>query len=77
MFTPGPSQVVTDQLLADASDGIDSVTRELIGLYDQWLLTGADAQATDWLTLVIARLGWWSGRLAGGVSDPSDEFSCR
>lgn len=77
MFTPDPSQSVTDHLLVDASDGIDTVTRELIGLYDHWLLTGADAPAIDWLALVIARLGWWSGRLAGGVSDPSDEFSCR
>ena len=77
MFPSDSSQLLTDRLLSDASSGLDSVSRELIGLYDQWLRAGVDARSTDWLATLIGVLGWWSGRLLGGVSDDSPLSSCR
>lgn len=72
MYDRDASHALTDQLLADASDGLDHVAGELANLYRHWLEVGVDARSIDWLAQQIAQLGWWSGRLAGGRSDLFD-----
>ena len=72
MYDRDASHALTDQLLADTSDGLDHVAGELANLYRHWLEVGVDARSIDWLAQQIAHLGWWSGRLAGGRSDLFD-----
>ena len=72
MYDPDASHALTDQLLADASDGLEQIAGQLAYLYSHWLDMGADARSIDWLAQQIAQLGWWSGRLVGGRSDLVD-----
>ncbi len=49
--------------LAEASESLDRIADELIGLYDSW--RGADVadESLAWLGGLIGQLGWWSGRM--------------
>ncbi|MGK2966856.1 MAG: hypothetical protein ACSLFM_14810 [Tepidiformaceae bacterium] len=72
MYDRDASHALTDQLLAEASGGLDRIAGELANLYRHWLEVGVDARSIDWLAQQIAQLGWWSGRLAGARSDLFD-----
>lgn len=72
MYDRDASHTLTDQLLADASDGLDQIAGQLANLYSHWLEVGVDTRSIDWLAQQIAQLGWWSGRLSGGRSDLFD-----
>lgn len=75
MATPAVSQLLTEQLLKDASDGLDVVVAELIELYDDCLDANGDTRAADRLATAITRLGWWSGRLLGGIAEDPAAWS--
>src|SRR3546814_3002954 len=49
MYDREASHALTDQLLAEASDGLDHIAGELANLYRHWLEVGVDARSVDWL----------------------------
>ncbi|MGH3848192.1 MAG: hypothetical protein ACRDRT_00505 [Pseudonocardiaceae bacterium] len=59
--------LLIDSLLTEAAEGLDSIADRLIALHDGWRADGADSDALAWLGQIIGDLGWWNGRLAGGV----------
>lgn len=62
-------RVLTAHLLAEASEGLNSVAIELASLYDSWVTRGDCPDAVVWLRRMLEQLGWWSGRL-GSAADP-------
>jgi hypothetical protein len=68
MGGPALQLLLTDALLLDAVDGIDSIAARLIDLYDRW---NGDPDHDDDVALlaqVLTDLGWWSGRFQCAVS---------
>src|SRR3546814_18604734 len=61
MYDREASHALTDQILAEASDGLDHIAGELANLYPHWLEVGGDARHLDWLAQQITQPGWWSG----------------
>ncbi len=53
--------------LAEASESLDRIADELIGLQDSWRNTGAADSALAWLGDLIGQLGWWSGRMTAAA----------
>jgi hypothetical protein len=49
--------------LAEASESLDRVADELIGLYDSWRSAGVADESLAWLGGLIGQLSWWSGRM--------------
>jgi len=72
-------RLVTDSLLVEASEGLDGIAHRLTGLGEGWIMGGADPRTLSWLAGVIDELGWWSGRLIGGLStvEPSEFLAVR
>ncbi len=60
--------LLTESLLAGASEAFDRIADELIALHDVWLAVEADTEAIHWLRGLISDAGWWSGRLAAASS---------
>lgn len=58
--------LLTESLLAGASEAFDRIADELIALHDVWL--AVEAEAIHWVRGLISDAGWWSGRLAAGSS---------
>ncbi|MGH9153697.1 MAG: hypothetical protein ACRD03_15150 [Acidimicrobiales bacterium] len=61
-------RMVTDLLLVETSEGLDRVASELMRLHGSWERAGVAGDSIDWLAGLVTELGWWSGRLLGGVS---------
>ncbi len=61
-------RLVTDALLLDAVEGLDSIASRLADLYDDLGHCRDQVAAAEALGGVLADLGWWSGRLQGAVS---------
>ncbi len=53
--------------LAEASDSLDRIADELIGLHDSWRSAGVADESLAWLGGLIGQLGWWSGRMTGAA----------
>ena len=71
------NQTILDHLLAnatlaEATDGLDRIADQLIGLHDAWRVGGADDHALAWLGGIIGQLGWWSGRMSAASSPDPD-----
>src|SRR3546814_15714431 len=62
MYDREASHALTEQLLAEASDGLDHIAGELANMYRHWLEMGVEARFVDWVAPQIAKLCWWSGR---------------
>ena len=60
--------LLTDALLLDALDGIDSIADRLVELYDRWNATAGHSHDVALLASVLTDLGWWSGRFQGAIS---------
>lgn len=60
--------LLTDALLLDAIEGLESIASRLIELHDNRVATSPDSVEVASLARVLTDLGWWSGRLAGAVS---------
>lgn len=61
-------RLVTDAMLLDAVEGLDSIASRLADAYDR-VAGGPDgAGVVDDLAAALAGLGWWCGRLQGAVS---------
>ena len=56
--------ILMESLVVGASEALDDLAAELLDLRRGWVRHEADAQAVEWLDGVIAKAGWWSGRLA-------------
>lgn len=56
--------ILMESLVVGASEALGDLAEELLDLRRGWILHGADPQAVAWLDGVIAKAGWWSGRLA-------------
>jgi hypothetical protein len=62
-------RLVTDAVLLDAVEGLDSIASRLADAYDR--VAGGpknEAEVANDLAGVLADLGWWCGRLQGAVS---------
>lgn len=70
---PEPHVLVTDSLLLDTSQALDSIAARLGGIHDTLRALGADPHTSLLLVHVIVDLGWWSGRLHGSVSPETAE----
>ena len=68
MDEPTLQLLLTDSLLLDAVDGVESIAGRLIELYDRWNAAAGHADDVALLAQVLADLGWWSGRFQGAVS---------
>ncbi len=53
--------------LAEASESLDRIADELIGLHDSWQAVGVADESLAWLGGLIGQLGWWSGRMTGAA----------
>ncbi len=53
--------------LAEASDSLDLIAEELIGLHDTWRNSGAAGDSLTWLGGLIGQLAWWSGRMTAAA----------
>jgi hypothetical protein len=60
---------LTESLLIEASDEINGIAEEALGVSASWAAAGSDSGPTEWLAGLAQRLAWWSGRLMGCV-DP-------
>lgn len=56
--------ILMESLAVGASEALGELAEELLDLRRGWVSHGADPNAVAWLDAVIARAGWWSGRLA-------------
>ena len=56
--------IMMESLAVGASEALRDVAEELLDLRRGWISHGADPEAVAWLDGVIAKAGWWSGRLA-------------
>ncbi|HUR77045.1 MAG TPA: hypothetical protein VMZ22_03780 [Acidimicrobiales bacterium] len=63
-----PELLLTDALLLDAIEGLDSIASRLVEMYDQWRSTPQHGAEAALLAGVLTDLGWWSGRFEGAVS---------
>ena len=61
-------RLVTDALLLDAVEGLESVASRLASLHDNLGRCRNQVGIAEALGGVLADLGWWSGRLQGAVS---------
>ncbi|MGH9157668.1 MAG: hypothetical protein ACRD1K_17945 [Acidimicrobiales bacterium] len=61
-------RLLTDALLLDAVEGLDSVADRLVPLYDSFRLRRGGQATADVLGGILTDVAWWSGRLAGAVS---------
>lgn len=61
-------RLVTDALLLDAVEGLDSIGSRLAKVYDGLGGRPNEDAVVDRLGGILADLGWWSGRLHGAVS---------
>ncbi|MGI8685706.1 MAG: hypothetical protein ACR2MO_11590 [Acidimicrobiales bacterium] len=61
-------RLVTDALLLDAVEGLDSIASRLACLYDDLGRCRDQVGIAANLPGILADLGWWSGRLQGAVS---------
>ena len=55
--------ILLESLAVGASEGLAELAEELLDLRRGWVSHGADPNAVEWLDGVIAKAGWWSGRL--------------
>lgn len=60
--------LVTDALLLDAVEGLDTIASRLAEVYDRLRGCRDGAAVAERLGGILADLGWWSGRLQGAVS---------
>ena len=60
--------LLTDALLLDAVDGLDSIAGRLAELYDRMNASSANDGDVVLLATVLTDLGWWSGRFEGAIS---------
>jgi hypothetical protein len=63
-----PQQLLTDALLLDAAEGIDSIADRLVELYDRWAASPGYTDDAALLASVLTDLGWWRGRFQGAIS---------
>ena len=56
--------ILMECLVVGASEALDGLAEDLLELRRGWVSHAADPQAVAWLDGVIAKAGWWSGRLA-------------
>ena len=56
--------ILMESLAVGASEALGDLAEELLGVRRGWVSHGADPNAVAWLDGVIAKAGWWSGRLA-------------
>ena len=56
--------ILLESLAVAASEALGELADELLDLRSGWVSHGADFDAVAWLDGVIAKAGWWSGRLA-------------
>lgn len=56
--------ILMESLAVGASEALGELAEELLELRRGWISHGADPDAVAWLDGVIAKAGWWSGRLA-------------
>ena len=56
--------IVIESLAAGASEALGDLASELLDLRCGWIRHRADPEAVAWLDDLIAKAGWWSGRLA-------------
>lgn len=59
--------VLMESLILGAAAALDDIGGELHGLRDGWVANGADPTALAWLDALIAKAGWWNGRLTAGA----------
>lgn len=59
-------EIVTESLMLGACHAFRDMAEELLELRRGWITHGASRDAVDWLDGLIAKAGWWSGRLAAG-----------
>ncbi len=59
--------ILMESLLLGASSALKELADELGDLRRGWVAHGADPQAVEWLDGVIAKVGWWGGRLAAAA----------
>lgn len=60
--------LLTDALLLDIAEGIDSIANRLVALYDRWAVDRGANEEVQLLGTVLSDLGWWPGRFEGAVS---------
>lgn len=58
--------ILMESLLLGASSALQELVDELVDLRQGWVTHGADPRAVQWLDGVVAKAGWWGGRLAAG-----------
>jgi hypothetical protein len=61
--------LLVESLLLGASEALEDLADDLIDLRHGWVTHGAAAEAVEWLDGLIAKVGWWAGRLATGTHD--------
>jgi hypothetical protein len=59
--------ILLESLVVGASEALGDLAEELLDLRCGWVGEGADPKAIVWLDGVIAKAGWWSGRLAAAA----------
>ena len=57
-------RLLIESVLAGASEALDDIALELVALRDGWAAIPAQPSTLQWLDDLIAKAGWWSGRLA-------------
>lgn len=61
-------RMITDALLLDAIEGLDTIAFRLADLYDSLGRLPAETGVAESVGEILSDLGWWSGRLQGAVS---------
>lgn len=64
----GTDRFVTDAVLLDAVEGLDSIAARLVDAYDRVVSRPDGAGVGENLAVALAELGWWCGRLEGAVT---------
>lgn len=59
--------ILLESLAVGASEALGELAGELLDLRHGWVSHCADPDAVAWLDGVIAKAGWWSGRLAAAA----------
>lgn len=65
-------RLLAESLFLDASEALTEIGLELAAFRDGWHELGACGETVAWLDGLIARLGWWSGRLLSGSHSRGD-----
>src|SRR5581483_8007494 len=60
-------QILIESLLVGAAEALTETATELLELRRGWVEHDAPPHAVEWLDDLVARLGWWSGRLAAAA----------